>query len=147
MKSIKLFVLERLKISKDSKILVKDPEELCKIIYDFIKECCDMGQLTRAELSNLGIGDPEIIEMIIDQMINERKLNKETIKNLYENDNIFIRVFMLTTANVIRLFDKLGHEYSFNKIFKMVKDTNPNRDHSCIRHIDTSKYKNYCLIS
>jgi len=143
MKSINSFILERLKLNKntkisDSKLNIK---EICKEIYYFIDETLSLGQLTKNEQHKLGYGDSDIIEMIIKEMIDEKLLNKNDVLNFSAEENIFIRVFMVYTANTF------GFKKDFNKAFETIEELEPDKSHPTLRNCDTSIYKNYCLIS
>ena len=143
MKSINRFILERLKLNKNTKISdpMMDIKEICREIYYFINETLSLGQLTKNEQHKLGYGDAGIIDMIIKEMIDEKLLNKNDVLNFSAKENIFIRVFMLYTANIF------GSKENFEEVFKVIKDLDPDENHIAATNCPISiKHKNYCLI-
>lgn len=143
MKQFSELINERLKLTKDSKLQQDTTlKDICKKIYDFLNETISLGQLTKNEQYQLSNGDSEITHMIIKEMIDERKLNEFIIRNLSEDDNIFIRVFMVATTNCIRL--GITSE-TLESILNMTEEA-ASKNHPIIKDIPKYIYKNYCLI-
>lgn len=127
MKNLNQFILERLKLTKDTKLNnYNTNEDICHMIFDYFKDMYDTGFDNSEErddwFEDFHTMPDEYTQQTLDSFENKNQISSEKIKEICDDQKIFnkfidfcveVAEHLLYTPN-----DNFNFNYIYNEIFK-----------------------------